>query len=81
MHGDEGARDHDLRFGTNIAWPLRRFGSRVENPRDPVGFGEEGAVYYGKSDADPEPLYHAGDRRGLDQEGEGVEIAHQDAAQ
>lgn len=58
-------------------------GSRggIEDPGDPIGLGEQGAVDGAETDSDTEALQHAGRRGRRGEQHEGVEVADQHARQ
>lgn len=81
LEGDERGRYADLWRGADVPWSDGGPRGRVEDPGDPVGLGQQGAVHGAEAHADTETLENAGRRSRRDEEHEGVQITHQHARQ
>lgn len=81
LKGDQRGRDADLRGGADVSRPDGGSRRGVEDPGDPIGLGEQGAVHGAEAHPDAEALQHAGGggRRGEQQEG--VQVADEHARQ
>ena len=60
LHRDEDGGDDELRLGADVGRPPRRLRRRLEDPRDPVCLGQEGAVHGAEAHAHREPAGRAG---------------------
>ena len=77
LHRDEDGGDDRGYVGR----PPRGLRGRVEYPRDPVCLGQEGAVHGAESHSHAEALEGTHHDAGLRQEDEGIQVAHEEAAE
>jgi hypothetical protein len=73
--------DEDLRAGRGARGPLDAPDAAVEDARDAVGLGDDGAVANGEADAQSDAQNGARDLRRLGQDDERHQVAGEDAGQ
>lgn len=71
-----------MRLWRGVGRPLdARFGSAVEDSRDAVRLGQDGAVAEAEGEAESDAQDAASEHVGLGQDGDGHQVAHEDARQ